>query len=188
MVNYKCISLPIQHLHIGCKRLYNALSAKRKISTLPSLKRRVFCQICTVTRGEVLGVRVRLRKEAAIADGGLKPKDKTEGSSKLQRGLQAAGDNSTLMQRQGGNSFRARHRAAPWCPFGSRLERRGGLGAGEPWTSRRQRRSFPLSPGLRPRIRPELGFLPRNPRCSPASPARRGISTGRLQTGTATAA
>lgn len=63
----------------------------------------------------MLGARVRLRKEAAIADGGLQPEDKTKGSPKLQRGPQAAGENSTLMQRQGGNSSRAvrRHSAAP---------------------------------------------------------------------------
>lgn len=47
---------------------------------------------------------------------------------------------------------------------------------------------LPPVPGLRPRIRPARSFLPRNPRCSPASPARRGISTGRPQTGTATTA
>lgn len=104
--------------------------------------------------GEVLGVCVRLREEAAVADGGLQSKDKTKGNPKLRRGPQAVGENSTDAT-AGGNSCRAvpRHGAAPRCPAGSRL--------GEP----RQRR-FPLSAGSAS----ARGFLPRNPRCSPPSP------------------
>lgn len=170
MVNYKCIRLPIQHMHKWCKRLcYNTLSIKPKISTVPSLKCRIFCQIYTVTGGQVLGVHVRLRKEAAIADGGLQPEDKTKGSPKLQRAPQAAGENSTLMQRQGGNSSGAvrRHSVAPWCPVSARPE---GRGTGEPRTSTGQRRSFLLTRAASP--------APRAASPSPASSRRGAFSRG----------
>lgn len=49
---------------------------------------------------------------------------KMKDGPKLQRGPQAAGEDSALMQRQGGNYFRAvpRHAAAPWLPFDTRPE------------------------------------------------------------------
>lgn len=153
------------------KTLYNTLSMKRKISTIPSLKCRIFCQVYSGTGGEVLGVRVRLRQEAAIADGGLQAKHKTEGSPKLQRGPQAAGENSTRMQRQGGNSFRAV--PSPELPRDalSVPDPRGTAdsGPGSPGRAGASGAAPPL-PGLRPRIRPAWGFLPRNRAAPPPRP------------------